>query len=147
MWSALNCWQNHICHIPCANMSNFQILIWRNKIKWKTIYHGTKSMYYMLYIYPIDIGKLESKLPLGPIFETLLGFDNETNLVVSHFTIAIYCRTVIGTWKICCDAYAIVLSLFNVYSGKICRFICLWKLFKYHPHLNTVVSVNIEICC
>lgn len=56
--------------------------------------------------------------------KTLLGFDNENNLVVSHFTIAIYCRTVIGTWKMFCDANAIVLSLFNVYSGKICRFFC-----------------------
>lgn len=58
-------------------------------------------------------------------FKTLLGFDNGTNLVVSHLTIPIYCRTVIGTWKIFRDAYAIVLSLFNVNSGKICRFICL----------------------
>lgn len=87
-------------------------------------------MYYYLYVVNIPnryrITRIE--IAVRAHFKTLLGFDNETNLVVSYFTMAIYCRTVIGTWKMFCDAYAIVLSLFNVYSGKIGRFIRLMSL-------------------
>lgn len=91
----------------------------KNDLSWNKV-----NVLYAVHI-PNRYRKTRIEIAVRTHFETLLGFDNETNLVVSHFTIAIYCRTVIGTWKICCDAYAIVLSLFNVYSGKICRFICL----------------------